>query len=176
MRRAADPLLLGLLWVASAAAAAAAQREAPSPVVAAFDEFMGASKPVCEHEPARHCVDLAWRFADANGDGGLSLAEFQRVRDALAEWTAWKGESLDREKQASITLGLLLVDGVGLETLIESYDTDGDGLVSRSELLADVRLDERPLGRILEDSEALDRKAFAGRFGPIAPLVDGLLR
>ncbi len=36
----------------------------------------------------------------------------------------------------------------------------------------DVRLDERPLGRVLGDAEAVDRRAMARRLGKLAPLLD----
>ena len=58
-----------------------------------------------------------------------------------------------------------VVDAVGLDYLFAVYDTDGDGLISRSELLADVRLDERPIGTVLLDPQALDHAAIGRRLG-----------
>ena len=83
----------------------------------------------------------------------------------------WRDDSLTTQERIAIALGLWIVDTVGFKGLIESYDADGDRLVSRSELLADVRLDERPLGRVLLDAEALDREAIKRRLGSLAPLI-----
>jgi hypothetical protein len=73
-----------------------------------------------------------------------------------------------------LALGFLLVDGLGVERLHGLYDLDQDGLVRRDELLADVRLDDRPLGEVLLDREALDRAAFAARLGVPQALLDRL--
>jgi hypothetical protein len=67
-----------------------------------------------------------------------------------------------------------VVDGVGIERLHALYDQDGDGLVDRDELLADVRLDERPLGEVLLDREAVDRVAIAARLGLPPVLLERL--
>jgi hypothetical protein len=73
-----------------------------------------------------------------------------------------------------LALGFLVVDGLGVERLHGLYDVNQDGLVDRDELLADVRLDERPLGEVLLDGEALDRAALAARLGVPPALVDRL--
>ncbi|MCE3247903.1 MAG: hypothetical protein K0R41_1728, partial [Geminicoccaceae bacterium] len=67
------------------------------------------------------------------------------------------------------------VDSIGLERLHALYDADQDGLLSRSELLADVRLDERPLGEVLLDPAAVDHRAVARRLGIPPSMVENAL-
>lgn len=169
-------LLLGLLSVIGAGAMAAARGQAPSAAVLAFEQFVRASSPVCLRQPAAHCVDAGWGFADTNRDSGLSLAELRTVRSALRDWMGWRDKTLERPQRAAIILGLWIVDAVGLETLMAGLDADGDGYLARSELLADVRLDQRPLGRVLLDAKAVDRAAVARRLGSLGPVFEGFFR
>ncbi len=142
----------------------------------AFDRFVTVAGPVCEHQPARDCIEVAWEFADADGDGTLSLEELELLRDALAEWSEERQEALTRRERSLITFGLWLVDSIGLENLYASYDVDGTGRLTRAELLADVTLDERPLGEILLDPTAVDLKGLAERLGVLLPLLERTLR
>lgn len=164
---------LGALLVVSPARALDQEFAA---TVLAFDRFVTVAGPVCEHQPARDCIAVAWEFADADGDGALSVAELELVRDALAEWSEQRHDALTRRERSLITFGLWLVDSVGLEHLHASYDADGTGRVSRAELLADVKLDERPLGDILLDPTAVDLKGLAQRLGVLLPLLERTLR
>jgi hypothetical protein len=77
-------------------------------------------------------------------------------------------------ERSLLVLGFVVVEGVGIERLHALYDEDGDGLVDRDELLADVRLDERPLGEVLLDPEAVDRAAIAARLGLPPALLERL--
>lgn len=140
--------------------------------VLAFDRLIAFAAPLCRAEPAERCVDLGFQFADDDGDRGISLGELRRVRDALEAWASWRRPRLARDERAGIAFGLALVDAVGLEALLASYDQDNDGRLDRAELLADLRLDERPLGEILLDPAAVDRAAVARRMGRLAPLLD----
>ena len=170
---------LAASWLSVAGALPAAAESLPaaaSPAVLAFEQFIRASSPVCERRPAADCVDAGWGFADANRDGRLSLTELTEVRDTLIAWTDWRGESLRRQERAAIAVGVLLADSIGLENLIASYNRDADGTLSRAELLADVTLDERPLGEVLLDPEAVDRAAMAQRLGSFSPMIEGLLK
>jgi EF hand len=178
MRRAVPAVSLGLLLGLAVPSAGGSFPEGARPTEAArdIDRLVTAAAPLCETRPAEDCADLGFRFADRDGNGGLSLAELRRVRDALEDWAAWRGAELAREERAGIAFGLALVDAVGLEKLRGSYDQNADGRVDRAELLADVRLDERPLGELLLDPAAVDRAAVARRLGHLAPLLDPAFR
>lgn len=82
---------------------------------------------------------------------------------------------MERER-LSIGLALLLADGIGAERLHGMFDEDGNGAVTKSELLADVTLDRRPLGKVLADPKAVDRTALARRLGLPLPILNGLFR
>ena len=141
----------------------------------AFDRFMHVSRPICLERPAEHCVALAWGFADADGDQGLSVMEVVAIRSAFEQWALRHRDGLTRPERSGIALGFLIVDSIGLERLHAIYDTDQDGLVSRGELLADVRLDQRPLGEVLLDPAAVDHRAVARRVGVPPEMLDHAL-
>ncbi len=168
----ARALLIGALALLAATPAAAEDVDGSDGRAAAFDHFMGAARPVCQQRPAADCVALAWRFADADGDQELSVAELTEVRGALEDWVLRRQAELSRPERSSLVFGLLLVDSIGVERLLTLYDSDGDGLISRSELLADVHLDRRPLGEVLLDPVAVDRRAIARRLGIPSALLD----
>lgn len=165
-------------------ATAADAQAAPSPgavaeagaEVMAFEEFILESGPLCRSAPSTRCVGEGWRFADGNGDGRVSLDELKSVRAALVSWTRWRGDSLRAAERLGIHGGVWLVDTVGLDGLFASYDTNGDQSLSMAELLADIDLDQRPLGAVLLDPEAVDRQALSGRLGKFAPMLGALLR
>ena len=140
-----------------------------------FDRFMRSTRPICLERPAEHCVALAWRFADADGDQGLSVAELASIRAAFEQWAVRYRDELSPPERSGIALGFLIVDSIGLERLHAIYDTDRDGLVSRPELLADVRLDQRPLGQVLIDPAAVDHRAVARRLGVPPTMLDHAL-
>ncbi len=146
----------------------------PGREVLLFDRFVGSSGPICQYRPAAECVDAAWLFVDRDGDQGLSVGELQQLRDSLNDWTMWRAGQLTRTESSLLALGFLVVDGLGVGGLHTLYDANHDGLVSRDELLADVRLDGRPLGEILVDPEAVDRAAIAARLGLPPALLERL--
>jgi hypothetical protein len=165
-------VLTASLLLTTGSAAWAAGIEPPTPAVQRFERFIRASGPICQFQAAAHCVDAGWRYADINRDGGLSLVELRNVRESLRAWTGWRGDSLKTNERAAIAFGLWLSKLIGLKTFIRGYDADGDGLLSYDELLADIRLDERPLGEVLSDRTAVDRKAVARRLGPMGTLLE----
>jgi hypothetical protein len=154
--------------------AGSVQAATPEPPIVAFDRFVAGSNPVCQVQGAAQCVDLAWRFADADENGGLSLDELERVRADLEVWAIWRQAELAEVERSGIAFGLWLVDSIGLEYLHSAYDTDGNGLVSRSELLADVHLDQRPIGSVLLDPAAVDHAGIARRLGLPPTILDRL--
>jgi hypothetical protein len=135
---------------------------------------MEVSRPVCSQQPAPACVALAWGFADSDGDEALSVAELAAIRAELESWALRHRDQLTPPEVSGLALGLLLVDSLGLERLHALYDSDADGAVSRSELLADVQLDQRPLAETLLDPAAVDRRAIARRLGLPPALLDRL--
>lgn len=164
-----------LLLIGTLALAAAAPID-PAPEAVAFDRFISASSPICLNQPARRCVDSGFAFADRNRDGRLSLAEAQTVRAELDRWLAWRGPKLQPRERGAVMFGASLIDAAGLDRLLDSYDANRDGGVSKPELLADLKLDERPLGEILMDEKAVDRRALQSRLGALGPAVEGMLR
>lgn len=169
---------MGVICVHGAQAADSApdpNTKPPTPAARSFEQFLIASSPVCLNEPSAHCVDIGWRFADTDHDGTLSFAEIQAVRGALQDWLAWKWPELSAKDRTNITLGLMVVDIIGLDKLFAGLNIAGNGKLSRAELLADVKLDDRPLGPVLQDPEAVNRKALAQRLGRVAPIVQSML-
>jgi EF hand len=138
---------------------------AAEPPIVAFDRFVHDSNPVCRSRSAADCVTRAWGFADADGNGGLSLEELEGLRADLEVWAIWRQAELAAHERSGIAFGLWLIDSLGLDYLHAAYDADHDGLISRSELLADVHLDERPIGTVLLDPGAVDHAAIARRLG-----------
>ncbi len=166
--------LAAVLTLWPAMGSATADGHVPTPEAKAFGRFLESTGPICQRQSSLLCVDSAWRFADHDGNQSLSLGELEGVRDDLRAWMSWKEQEIPLAQRRMMQFALLLVDGVGLPNLVESYDTDGDGAVSRIELLSDVRLDARPLGQLLLDSNAVDWESLKRRLGPIAGALGGL--
>lgn len=72
--------------------------------------------------------------------------------------------------------GLMVVQVAGLPNLFKSYDTNHDGFLSRQEMLADVKLDQRPVAQLVRDPDAVDWSSLTRRLGLAAPLLQGLLQ
>ncbi len=168
-------LLLSLALLASERALAAEARTV-APEVVQFEQFIREASPLCLRRPAAECIDAGWSYADRDGDDRISLDELLRVRSTLLDWTEWRDDSLHSGERAAIVFGVWMVDNVGLENLMASYNASGDGRLTREELLADVRLDSRPLGAVLLDPESVDRAAVARRLGPYSAMLEGLLQ
>lgn len=169
-------VLLSAGWGAAASEPAASEPAATPRAVMAFEHFIRRSASLCRTSPSFDCFARGWGFADRDGDGALALEELAAIRGELLQWTEWRGESLRGGERLGISTGIWIVDSVGLTTLFTGFDADGSGGLSREELLADVRLDERPLGEVLLDPEAVDRRAIAGRLGKLSPMLDALLK
>ncbi len=168
--------LLSAAFLFCSLGAAQAAEPAPSPAVAAFDRFVIGAVPVCLNQPAQKCVDSGWLFTDTNADGSISPAEATLVRAIMGDWLLWRQSTLTRQERSALALGLFVTDSIGIEQLMAGFDSDGNSLVTREELLADVTLDQRPIGQVLADPQAVDREAVARRLGAAAPLLDGVLR
>lgn len=166
-------LPIGLTAALLAPPAGAASGEPPRAEDVA--RFLAETGPLCAGRPAAECVDSGWRFADRNGDGRLGLEEANAVRDAVQRWFLGAREDLPQQTNAGVAVGLLALQLVGVASLHGSYDTDGDGQLTRGEALADVTLDERPLPLLLQDRAAVDWPRFLDRLGMGAAVLNEVL-
>ena len=160
-----------LLALAFAGTGRAAQT---SDAVISFDRFIMEAGPLCRDAPAPDCVTLGWRFADLDGNGRLQIDELFSLKGTFEAWAVWKKPQLKERERAILAIARLALRLVDLEAVFAGYDTDGDGTLRPGELLADVRLDDRPLGDILLDSNSTDWAAIARRLGPAATLFGAL--
>lgn len=165
-----------MLTAAPVSGQSTGQEHPPSSEAAAFDVFVRAAAATCLSRPSAECVDSGWNFADRDQNERLTAAEFTRMRQDLGEWFSWRAPSLTARERNALTLGLLVIDSMGMEQIVGGFDADMDGSVTRMELLADITLDERPLGKILVDPEAVDRAEVARRFGAASALLPQLAR
>src|SRR5919106_357581 len=164
-------LLVVLAGSALSAGPAAAIGE-PAPDVLAFDRFVTVSGPVCQHQPANDCVDLGFAFADADGDGRLSVGELEALHHQVQAWSEWRRPELSAFEARSIALGLWLVHTLGVRTLPSIYDEDRDAPLPGAGRPAALRVAGRPLGDPRLIPAALDRQSIARRLGALAPLLD----
>jgi hypothetical protein len=146
----------------------------PTPAAYELDRFINHVRPTCENAPAEMCVDAGFRFADINRDGRLSVEELQRVRNAFGDWMAWRGGTLTDEEQAQASFAVMIVDTLGIPAIVQSYDRDGDGQLTKQEALADVRLDRRPLAQVLSDPNNVDRVALQQRLGMMGGMAGNI--
>lgn len=165
--------LLAALWLLGGARPVSADPVEP-PTVSQVHQLLAIGSLLCTEAPARDCIDLGWRFADADGDGTLSLAELRAVRSGFLDWASQAEGSLSGRDRIAFNLARTLAATVPLAPLFAIYDADGDGRLDRTELLTDLRLDERPLATILMDREATDWTAIRARLGRAGALL-GLL-
>ena len=107
---------------------------------------------------------------------GLTQSDVGNLQQNLKTWFAWRQAQLSPRERASVGFGLLVADGIGAERLHRAFDANGDGLVTQSELLTDVRLDSRPLGKVLADPNSVDRAGLARRLKLPPILVESLFR
>lgn len=119
-------------------------------------------------EAAAECVDYAWSTLDISGDGLLSLSEIARGLRMFAKWSAheqaraYKAPLDSATKLGIHTLGILF-SPLGAKPLLDSYDYDDDGRLSREELFADTNfadvlaLSQRPLADAIDMEIILEK-------------------
>ena len=178
-------IVIAILYFSASIAATSALAQQPLPPPRPQEEpadsrlvqaFIDKASGPCETKPAQVCIDLGWQFAVAQPKGGMTLADLKRLRARLGAWFDWHRNELPARAQSSIGIGVLLADGLTMERLHASFDTDHDGQVTQKELFADTKLDNRPLGVILADPVAVNRAAFARRIGLPPQLTNGLFQ
>jgi hypothetical protein len=140
-----------------------------------LDRFARDTGPFCAQASARLCFERSFRFADRDGDGELSVDELRALKTSVLDWTRANRERLAPADRKGILATLAIVELAGLESLIASYDADGNGRLSRAELLADVRLDDRPLPLLVADPGVVDWPRLRGRLGAAGALLDAVL-
>lgn len=164
-----------LLAALAAAVPAAAQTTAPAGT-ARIDRFVRDNAQLCAQAASTDCFDRSFRFADTDRDGQLSLPELQALQADMFEWLRANRDRLSPGDRRGVFGTLAIVEMAGLPRLFASYDEDGDGKLNRTELLADVRLDERPLALLVRDPEAVNWSSLRKRLGAAAPLLDGAIK
>jgi len=136
-----------------------------------FAQFIGTAKSFCPTTSSIACVERLWPLADRNGDGGIQLSEATELSRAADAWSGQVDREGKDEERDVVLLALMIVKASGLPTIFSGFDADADGRLTREELLADFRLDHRPFGEIVADSEAVDWARFARRFGLMGAFV-----
>ena len=148
---------------------------AAPPTPAAFDRFVRETGQACARSASSACFERIFRFADSNRDGALELAEAQDVRDHARQWVlAHSGELHPADKRGAV-LTLLAIDYVGVDQLFVSYDADGDGMLTREEVSADIALDDRPVAVLAQDPDAVDWDRLIDRLGSGAAVLKDVL-
>jgi len=121
-----------------------------------------------EAEDAAGCIDHAWSFLDMSGDDLLSLSEIARGLRMLAKWSAYEkarsgNAPLDSESKLGIHLLGVMFSPLGAKPLLDSYDYDDNGLLSREELFADtdfadaLALSQRPMTDFIDMESILEK-------------------
>lgn len=168
--------IAGALVLATAAANAPArppvQAQAQQPP--GLDRLISGIGPICLKAPAAQCVDQGFAYADRNRDGRLSLPETKALEGEVAAWTKANANRLPPEERQRLVTGLVVFQSVGAEALFASYDANGDKALSKEEVLADVKLDQRPLPQVLSDPKSINWDRLASRAGSAAPLLKRL--
>ncbi|HWL69739.1 MAG TPA: hypothetical protein VNS22_15325 [Geminicoccus sp.] len=163
------PLLAALLLLLAVPAVAGA------PTPAAFDRFVRETGPACALKASSACFERIFRFADRDRDGALDLAELEGLQTRGREWLLGHSRELPPADKQAAVLTLLAIDFVGLDHLFASYDADGDGLLTREEVSADLTLDERPVPVLVEDPDAVDWDRLMERLGTGAAVLKDVL-
>lgn len=112
-------------------------------------------------EAAAECIDYVWSALDISGDGLLSLSEIARGLRMFVKWSVQERARaektpLDSASKLGIHVLGVMFSPLGAKPLLDSYDYDDDGRLSREELFADTEF---------ADALALSQ-------GPIADAID----
>jgi hypothetical protein len=141
-----------------------------------MQRFIRSASATCLRQPARACIDAGWKFATGGTNRGLTLPELEALQRRLRAWFDLNYDKMPAQARGLVAFGLLMADGIGMKALHKAFDTDGNGRVSKKELLADVALDNRPLGAVLVDPKAVNRADIARKLGLPSGYVKDMLR
>ena len=156
-----------LLW----SHAAPAEQE-----VIAVNSLVGGALDACTRQPAQACVDLGWSFVGLPPSDGLTAAHLTEARRILGVWFEASQTLIPARARTMVGLGMLMFDGRGADRLIAGFDSNGDGTVTQRELLADVRLDDRPMSQVIVDPDAVDRDGLAQRLELPPGMLQGMFQ
>jgi hypothetical protein len=166
--------ILLLIWSTSAWAQQKQQQTQALTEASAVQTFIRSASAACQRERAQACVDAGWKFAAKAPDRGLTLPDLQDLRRRVGSWFARYQNSMSAQERNSVALGLLVADGIGMPALHAAFDADRNGQVTKRELLADVALDDRPLGAVLSDAKSINRAGIARKLGLPAQYLEAL--
>jgi hypothetical protein len=88
----------------------------------------------CDLQPDQACEELAWNFADVSEDQKLSKAEITRFL-RLASMSQATGMA-DTDRSAEVVTFFL--GPWGAQSVLDNFDFDGDGFLTKAELFRDV--------------------------------------
>jgi len=134
---------------------------------ARIDRLAATLIPLCHAAPAPDCVEAAFAAVDVDASDRLETAELEALDRQFTAWYGARREQLVPEERIAIGVGIAVVDAVGVSTIVDAYDTNGDGALDRREVTADVRLDERPLPQAFAAGDLVDWDGLRNRLGAL---------
>jgi hypothetical protein len=124
----------------------------------------------CRDGQEETCLGPIWAFADTNGDAALSVAEIARLVRRAGKWAARASDpDIATADGAGVHLAGLLAAPLVARLVIDNYDFDGDGKLTRTELMIGTSVAE--IAQIFADDPTT---AVAGR-SRLRETLEGLI-